>query len=291
MMVSLRRPSLVTSWAYQTWPGARTPGSWSPLVTTKPSRSGSWAQASASRRSRVTQTMHFAATSTPSPTLWCRGVLTRVSASGTWGRASAWRPSPPTATRSARCTSTGTALWSSARATTGCAGYGTQHQVRREWICDRHVTISSNIISGQCLKTLIDDDNPPVSFVKFSPNGKYILAATLDNTLKLWDYSKVNRPVGNIVKHSSFLKKFYRANVWRLTQVIRMKSIVCSQTSPSRGVNGLSPAARITWSTSGTCRPRRSSRNWPDTRTWCSPLLVTPLRTLLHLPAWKVTKL
>uniref|UniRef100_A0A8C0BLA3 WDR5-like beta-propeller domain-containing protein n=1 Tax=Buteo japonicus TaxID=224669 RepID=A0A8C0BLA3_9AVES len=36
----------------------------------------------------------------------------------------------------------------------------------------------------------VDDDNPPVSFVKFSPNGKYILAATLDNTLKLWDYSK-----------------------------------------------------------------------------------------------------
>lgn len=31
---------------------------------------------------------------------------------------------------------------------------------------------------------------PPVSFVKFSPNGKYILTATLDNTLKLWDYSR-----------------------------------------------------------------------------------------------------
>ena len=28
--------------------------------------------------------------------------------------------------------------------------------------------------SGQCLKTLIDDDNPPVSYVKFSPNGKKI---------------------------------------------------------------------------------------------------------------------
>lgn len=27
---------------------------------------------------------------------------------------------------------------------------------------------------------MLDDDNPPVSFVKFSPNGKYILAATLD---------------------------------------------------------------------------------------------------------------
>lgn len=34
--------------------------------------------------------------------------------------------------------------------------------------------------TGQCLKTLIDDDTVPVSFVKFSPNGKYILAATLD---------------------------------------------------------------------------------------------------------------
>jgi COMPASS component SWD3 len=38
------------------------------------------------------------------------------------------------------------------------------------------------------LKTLVDDDNPPVSFVKFSPNGKYILASTLDNTIRLWNY-------------------------------------------------------------------------------------------------------
>ena len=28
--------------------------------------------------------------------------------------------------------------------------------------------------------SLSDDENPPVSYVKFSPNGKYILAATLD---------------------------------------------------------------------------------------------------------------
>ena len=58
---------------------------------------------------------------------------------------------------------------------------------------------------GQCLKTLIDDDNPPVSFVKFSPNGKYILAATLDNTLKLWDYSKVSLCV-NSHYHCTLLK-------------------------------------------------------------------------------------
>ena len=68
------------------------------------------------------------------------------------------------------------------------AEYGTQLQV--EIIFLKYFE-PSNDNSGQCLKTLIDDDNPPVSFVKFSPNGKYILAATLDNTLKLWDYSKV----------------------------------------------------------------------------------------------------
>ena len=68
--------------------------------------------------------------------------------------------------------------------------------------------------TGQCLKTLIDDDNPPVyarhchlplqhlpssclpllcvsrSFAKFSPNGKYILAGTLDSTLRLWNFSQ-----------------------------------------------------------------------------------------------------
>eukprot|EP01018_Ginkgo_biloba_P032649 Gb_16394 [translate_table: standard] len=37
--------------------------------------------------------------------------------------------------------------------------------------------------TGLCLKTLIDDKTPAVSFVKFSPNGKFILAATLDDTL------------------------------------------------------------------------------------------------------------
>nr|CAG8521297.1 3044_t:CDS:2 [Entrophospora candida] len=49
--------------------------------------------------------------------------------------------------------------------------------------------IASCSYDGQCLKTLIVDDNPPVSFVKFSPNGKYILASTLDNTLRLWNYN------------------------------------------------------------------------------------------------------
>uniref|UniRef100_A0A8C1X681 WD repeat domain 5 n=1 Tax=Cyprinus carpio TaxID=7962 RepID=A0A8C1X681_CYPCA len=50
--------------------------------------------------------------------------------------------------------------------------------------------VSKNLKVCKLSKYSLDDDNPPVSFVKFSPNGKYILAATLDNTLKLWDYSK-----------------------------------------------------------------------------------------------------
>ncbi|GAB2211869.1 hypothetical protein Droror1_Dr00025208 [Drosera rotundifolia] len=43
--------------------------------------------------------------------------------------------------------------------------------------------------TGHCVKTLIDDENPPVSFARFSPNGKFILVGTLDNTLRLWNYS------------------------------------------------------------------------------------------------------
>ena len=38
------------------------------------------------------------------------------------------------------------------------------------------LTYYGSTYHGQCLKTLIDDDNPPVSFVKFAPNGRFILA-------------------------------------------------------------------------------------------------------------------
>ncbi|KAI5395170.1 COMPASS-like H3K4 histone methylase component WDR5B isoform X2 [Lathyrus oleraceus] len=42
--------------------------------------------------------------------------------------------------------------------------------------------------AGALLKTLIDDKLPAVSFARFSPNGKFILVATLNNTL-LWNYA------------------------------------------------------------------------------------------------------
>ena len=42
--------------------------------------------------------------------------------------------------------------------------------------------------SGACLKTLIDSDHAALSFVKFSPNSRFVLTAVLDGRLKLWDY-------------------------------------------------------------------------------------------------------
>nr|XP_017185261.2 COMPASS-like H3K4 histone methylase component WDR5A [Malus domestica] len=43
--------------------------------------------------------------------------------------------------------------------------------------------------TGHCTKTLIDDENPSVLFVKFAPNGKYILVGALDDTLRFWNFS------------------------------------------------------------------------------------------------------
>lgn len=39
-----------------------------------------------------------------------------------------------------------------------------------------------------CLRTLIHSDNAPVTSVRFSPNGKYVLAWTLDSSVRLWNY-------------------------------------------------------------------------------------------------------
>lgn len=42
--------------------------------------------------------------------------------------------------------------------------------------------------TGQCLKTLVDEDRKPVTAVRFSPNGSYVLAWTLDSSIRLWRY-------------------------------------------------------------------------------------------------------
>ena len=40
---------------------------------------------------------------------------------------------------------------------------------------------------GQCLKTLQEEGVPPVSSLRWAPNDRYILAASLDSALRLWD--------------------------------------------------------------------------------------------------------
>lgn len=44
--------------------------------------------------------------------------------------------------------------------------------------------------TGQCLRTLLllNEDNPAVSSVSFSPNGRFVLAFNLDSCVRLWDY-------------------------------------------------------------------------------------------------------
>ena len=38
------------------------------------------------------------------------------------------------------------------------------------------------------MRTLVHEDNAPVTTASFSPDGKYILAFTLDSCVRLWDY-------------------------------------------------------------------------------------------------------
>ena len=46
-----------------------------------------------------------------------------------------------------------------------------------------------DVSTGECLKTIFASGNPPVSHVTYSPNGKYVLAGTLDSKLRLWPMS------------------------------------------------------------------------------------------------------
>lgn len=41
--------------------------------------------------------------------------------------------------------------------------------------------------NGKCLRTLIDENNHPVSFTRFTPNGKFLLVATLNGQMTLRD--------------------------------------------------------------------------------------------------------
>ena len=47
-----------------------------------------------------------------------------------------------------------------------------------------------DLTTGACLRTIYVDKTPPVSAVRFTPNGKFLLSSYLDGRIRLWDYSR-----------------------------------------------------------------------------------------------------
>ena len=42
--------------------------------------------------------------------------------------------------------------------------------------------------TGRCLRTIIDEPNPPVAIARFTPNSRYLAIGTMDSRIDLWDY-------------------------------------------------------------------------------------------------------
>lgn len=57
--------------------------------------------------------------------------------------------------------------------------------------------------TGQCLRTLVHEDNPAAASVCFSPNGRFVLASYTDSCMRLWDF--INMPCA--------VKKTYQGHV------------------------------------------------------------------------------
>ena len=55
--------------------------------------------------------------------------------------------------------------------------------------------------TGQCLKTIEDEQNAPISFAAFTPNGDYLISASLSSTIRIWNY------------HTSKVLKTYQGHV------------------------------------------------------------------------------
>lgn len=55
-------------------------------------------------------------------------------------------------------------------------------------------------MTGQCKATLIPAGNPPVSFVRFVPNGKYLLLCTLDNCIRLYNQTGSKKKVYKVMQ-------------------------------------------------------------------------------------------
>lgn len=61
--------------------------------------------------------------------------------------------------------------------------------------------------TGQCLRTLVSEDNPPAASVCFSPNGRFVLASYTDSCMRLWDF--INTPCTVKKTYQGHLNKNY----------------------------------------------------------------------------------
>jgi len=52
-----------------------------------------------------------------------------------------------------------------------------------------------DVASGKCLTTLFAESTPAVCFVRYTPNGRYILSNTLDCKIRLWDCNNPSKCV------------------------------------------------------------------------------------------------
>jgi WD40 repeat protein len=60
-----------------------------------------------------------------------------------------------------------------------------------------------DISTGECLKTIFAANNPPVSAVRYTPNSKYLLAATLDSTMRLWPVVAYHHHTGMVASFAN----------------------------------------------------------------------------------------
>jgi COMPASS component SWD3 len=85
-----------------------------------------------------------------------------------------------------------------------------------KWLFDKYRRIW-DAETGQCLKTLVDDDNPiwyivlmyylpfltsSSTHVRFTPNSKFVLVSTQDSTIRLWNY-QTSRCVKTYTGHAN----------------------------------------------------------------------------------------
>jgi COMPASS component SWD3 len=76
-----------------------------------------------------------------------------------------------------------------------------------------------DVATAECLKTIFAAGNPSVSSVKYSANAKYILAGTLDSTLRLW-------PVA--LNGTNTCAKTYRDKLYQNTKYSVVADFTCT---------------------------------------------------------------